>query len=113
MKNYFAILILLCPLLLFGQVKLESRFEKSGGLETGTYQEVIKYYEQLSENHPEVNLQTVGQTDSGYPLHLITISVDKSFDFNAAHNSGKAVILINNGIHPGEPDGIEASMMLV
>ena len=29
------------------------------------------------------------------------------------HKQRKAVILINNGIHPGEPDGIDASMMLV
>jgi hypothetical protein len=28
-------------------------------------------------------------------------------------SSGKRIILINNGIHPGEPDGIDASMMLV
>ena len=26
---------------------------------------------------------------------------------------GKLVILINNGIHPGEPDGIDASMLLI
>jgi carbamoylphosphate synthase small subunit len=25
----------------------------------------------------------------------------------------KRVLLINNGIHPGEPEGIDASMMLV
>ena len=26
---------------------------------------------------------------------------------------GKLVILINNGIHPGEPDGVDASMLLI
>jgi hypothetical protein len=30
-----------------------------------------------------------------------------------AKKEGKTVILINNGIHPGEPDGIDASMLLV
>jgi hypothetical protein len=31
-------------------------------------------------------------------------SDDKNFDFE-----DKSKILINNGIHPGEPDGIDAS----
>ena len=114
MKNCLSTILLTCSsLLLFGQNDLETRFEKSNGLETATYQEVIQYYEQLGEEFTEVKLQTVGQTDSGYPLHLITVSTDQNFDFATAHTSGKAVILINNGIHPGEPDGIEASMMLV
>jgi hypothetical protein len=113
MKGLLLTLTFLIPLVLIGQTNLETRFEKSGGLETGTYAEVIKYYEQLGQDFPEVNVQTIGQTDSGHPLHLITVSTDKTFAFSKAHQSGKAVILINNGIHPGEPDGIDASMMLV
>lgn len=113
MKNTLSIFLFCCPILLFSQNNPETRFEKSGGLETGTYQEVIEYYKQLGKDFPEVSVQTMGQTDSGYPLHLITVSSNKNVDFDAAHESGKAVILINNGIHPGEPDGIEASMMLV
>jgi hypothetical protein len=31
----------------------------------------------------------------------------------AWHRAHKVVILINNGIHPGEPDGIDASMLLL
>lgn len=112
MKNYLSTLVVFFPLLLVAQVIPQTRFEKSEGLETGTYKEVINYYKQLGESFSEVNVKTVGQTDSGYPLHLITISTNLNFDFDAAHKAGKAVILINNGIHPGEPDGIEASMML-
>ena len=51
-------------------------------------------------------MQEMGLTDSGKPLHLVIFSADKDFNFK----SGKAKILINNGIHPGEPDGIDASM---
>lgn len=52
-------------------------------------------------------------TDAGYPLHLVMVSDDGKFDPLQWHKQNKAVILINNGIHPGEPDGIDASMMLV
>ena len=42
-------------------------------------------------------------------MHIITFSKNKNFDYK----QNKAVILVNNGIHPGEPDGIDASMMLL
>ena len=54
-----------------------------------------------------------GSTDAGYPLHLVLVSNDGKFDPEVWHKQTKVVILINNGIHPGEPDGIDASMMLV
>jgi hypothetical protein len=112
MKKFLFILALYLPTVALGQNNLETRFEKSNGLETGTYQEVMAYYEQLATDYPEVNIEAVGHTDSGHPLHLVTVSTDQKFDFGKAHQAGKAVILINNGIHPGEADGIEASMML-
>jgi len=46
-------------------------------------------------------------TDSGKPLHLITFNKDQN------NLTKKNTILINNGIHPGEPDGIDASMMML
>ena len=50
-------------------------------------------------------------TDAGFPLHLVTLNPDETFDF-AEIKKKKRVLLINNGIHPGEPDGIDATMML-
>ncbi len=76
-----------------------------------TYAEVISFFETLDDNHFSINITTFGQTDSGHPLHLVTFSSDGTFDFNKI-NKEKAVILINNCIHPGEPDGIEATMQL-
>ena len=54
----------------------------------------------------------MGPTDAGYPLHLVLLSNDGKFDPATWHSQKKVVILVNNGIHPGEPDGIDASMML-
>lgn len=88
-------------------------FEKSDGLETATYHEGIAFYQQLAQQHfQKAQLQTFGLTDSGKPLHLFVISSDGDFDFDNIHAKGKLVLLINNAIHPGEPDGVEASMML-
>ena len=54
-------------------------------------------------------MRTMGLTDSGKPLHIVVFSENKDFSFN----QNKAVLLVNNGIHPGEPDGIDATMMLM
>ena len=89
----------------------ETRFEKSGGSETGTYAEVIKFYEELADNYPSISLQEFGETDSGLPLHLAIYNPGGEFDLEKLRKS-HSVMLINNGIHPGESDGIDATMML-
>ena len=86
-------------------------FEKSGGTETATYPQVIDYYENLAEAFPSISLQTIGETDSGEPLHLAIYSRNGDFDLESLRKDN-AILLINNGIHPGESDGIDATMML-
>ncbi|MDO6854680.1 M14 family metallopeptidase [Cellulophaga lytica] len=85
-------------------------FETSNGLETPTYTEVIDFYIKLAKEFPQINVLTIGETDSGLPLHLVTYNPDGEFNFNKLED--KTVILINNGIHPGESDGIDATMLL-
>ena len=112
MKRIFTILLLLSGLNLFGQT-MATPFEKSDGKSTGTYQEVIKYYESIASQSDYVSMEKVGMTDSGFPLHLVLFDADQEFEVSKARERGKIVLLINNGIHPGEPDGIEASMMFL
>lgn len=91
----------------------QCRFEKTNGLESATYFEAIDWYKNLDIISTKVLVKEMGMTDAGYPLHLVLVSNDGKFDAAQWHKQNKAVILINNGIHPGEPDGIDASMMLV
>lgn len=88
-------------------------FEKSKGVETTTYTDCIKYYEQLAVRYPQIQVKKFGMTDAGYPLTLVLLSKDGKMNPSTWHQQNKVVMLINNGIHPGEPDGIDASMMLV
>ena len=102
--------------LLFVSIHLHAQqtiFEKSNGKETATYFEVVQFYKTLSRVSHKIKFLTKGPTDAGYPLNLILISTDKKFVPSEWHRQHKVVILVNNGIHPGEPDGIDASMMLV
>ncbi|MEP7256702.1 MAG: M14 family metallopeptidase [Ferruginibacter sp.] len=91
----------------------QCRFEKSNGKESATYFEAIDWYKNLDKISAQVLVKEMGMSDAGYPLHLVLVSNDGKFDAVQWHKQNKAVILINNGIHPGEPDGIDASMMLV
>jgi len=86
-------------------------FEKSNGLETATYQETIKYYEDLAAAYASIKIEVFGDTDSGKPLHIVTLNADGNFNYSEIRKS-KRILLINNGIHPGESDGIDATMML-
>lgn len=86
-------------------------FEKSNGTETATYQETITYYKNLAEAYPQISIDSIGETDSGKPLHIVTLNPDAEFNFETIRKN-KRILLVNNGIHPGESDGIDATMML-
>jgi len=109
MKKYFVLCLLLIVIRVYAQ---KTPFELSGKTETTTYTAAIAYYENLVKGCPEAKLLRYGSTDFGKPLHLLVLSGDKVFDPSAIRKSNKRILLINNGIHPGEPEGIDASMML-
>ena len=88
-------------------------FEASGGKETATYQQAIAYFTSLAQKHKTISIRETGTTDAGYPLHLVLYSANGNFDPMQWHKNKQVVIMVNNGIHPGEPDGIDASMMLL
>src|SRR5690349_15173006 len=110
MKNALPIPLLLLSIITFSQ---QTPFERSLGKETATYFEAIDFYKKVDKLSAKVKMNEMGPTDAGYPLHLVLMSNDGKFTPAGWHRKNKVVILINNGIHPGEPDGIDASMMLV
>ncbi|HSC39357.1 MAG TPA: M14 family metallopeptidase, partial [Chitinophagaceae bacterium] len=111
MRKIFFLFVLASPLFLFGQQPI-TRFEQSHGTESPAYDEIIAWWKKLDQLSDRVKLFAMGPGDAGYPLHLAVVSGDKDFSFESIHRKNKRVILINNGIHPGEPDGIDASMLL-
>lgn len=112
---YFSILILLfsCAGNKNTTTDFTTLFEKSRGTETPEYKEVINYFQQLSDSYNEISIFTFGQTDSGEPLHLVVYNQQGIKNIDEINQSSKNKILINNGIHPGESDGIDASMLLL
>jgi hypothetical protein len=79
---------------------------------TLTYPEVIKKYKILDVQYEQARLIPYGKTDCGESLQLFIISQSKEFDPAIIHQKKYCILFINNGIHPGEPDGIDASLKL-
>ena len=92
---------------------LPTVFEQRNGNQTATYAETITYYKMLSEKFPTISLEEIGDTDSSIPLHVVTFYSGGKLQLKDIQKTDKITLLINNGIHPGEPDGIDASMLLL
>lgn len=114
MRNLFlvATCLLFSIVTIQAQSSLQTLFEKTQGKETPTYSEIIDWWKKADQLSSLLTLQTKGPTDAGYPLHVAIVSNKGYRSIYSARNAGASIILINNGIHPGEPDGIDASMLL-
>ena len=104
MKALFIILSLSASIALFGQ-------EKWLGNTTPTYDELIAHLKVLDLSHKEIKLFQMGLSDFGQPIYLCVVNghQDSTKAFEKARNS--TTLLINNAIHPGEPDGINACLI--
>ncbi|MFT6705883.1 MAG: hypothetical protein ACJATF_000707 [Flavobacteriales bacterium] len=87
-------------------------FEKDNNT-TATYSEAIAFYKKLAKDHSRLQVNEIGMTDSGFPLHEVVLSQEEDFDPASIQEKGKTVLMINNAIHPGEPCGVDASMLLI
>ena len=88
-------------------------FEKNDN-QTLTYREAIGCYEKMAQAYPGMfHLESTGSTDIGEPLHVAVLNTSGEFDPVKIRRSGKRILLINNGIHPGEPEGIDATVLLL
>jgi Zinc carboxypeptidase len=80
------------------------------GNSTPEYTKIIEIYKLLDLENKNAKLIEYGTTDAGLPLHLFVIDNSQKFDPLFSKQNNIATILINNGIHPGESCGIDASI---
>ncbi|WP_347839673.1 M14 family zinc carboxypeptidase [uncultured Draconibacterium sp.] len=96
------------PFFLFAQKPLlHLKYEQNY---TPTYYEIIEMFKLLDSEYDNAKLIENGLTDAGKPLHTFIINSEAEFSPDKIKAQGKTVLLINNGIHAGEPCGIDASL---
>jgi hypothetical protein len=89
-------------------------YEKGNQNQTTLWSECIAFYEELAQRFPQVlRFEQIGVSDGGVPVHAGVVSPDGVFDREQIKREGRTVFFNNNGIHPGEPEGIDACMAIV
>ena len=88
-------------------------FEKSDYLATPSYAETVEYFRNLAEKSPYAKLVTFGVSHQNRNIVCLVVSETKEFTPKRTRKSPKAIVLLNNGIHAGEIEGKDASMMLL
>ncbi len=90
-----------------------TRAERTGYRQSADYDETIRYCRQMEGGSRWIQMQTFGRSGQGRELPLLVVSSDRAFTPEAARATGKAIVLIQNGIHAGEIEGKDASLALV
>ena len=112
-------IILLCAVFLVGfncfsqPADLLTWFEKTNGLESPNYDSTVLFCKELEQASGMVKLAFIGKTAQGRDIPFLIVNKDKKFDVQAVKNSAKATLLIQACIHPGEPDGKDAGLLLI
>ncbi|NOT35937.1 MAG: hypothetical protein HOP11_01005 [Saprospiraceae bacterium] len=78
---------------------------------TAKYSECIEFYKELDDKSKQVNMLEAGPSDVGLPIQLVIIDKNGFKNPEKIRKSNRCIVWINNGIHPGEPEGIDASML--
>jgi Zinc carboxypeptidase len=89
-------------------------YEQGNQNQTTTWQQCIAFYEKLAADFPTVlKFSQIGISDNGIPMHAGVITADGVFEREQLQRERRPIFFNNNGIHPGEPEGIDACMALV
>ncbi|MBU1674991.1 M14 family metallopeptidase, partial [bacterium] len=91
----------------------DTHFEASGGRETGRFVQTVEYCRRLANASPWLHMTRFGTSPQGRELVLMIADRDGDFTAAAARDAGKAVLLLQAGIHAGEIDGKDAGLMLL
>jgi len=120
MKVY-TFLIFLLSLSLFGccskafaqKEDWQTYYEKSGYLKTPDYKETVEFCKRLDNASEMVTYTTFGKSAQGRELPLLIIDKQGYNKSRDVAQTNKVVILIQAGIHAGEIDGKDATLMLI
>jgi murein tripeptide amidase MpaA len=120
-KNFFIAFIVLS----FFQINAQQTeqdwktlFEKSGFNSTSDYDETMDYFQMFADNSQFASFKSFGISPQGRELKYLIVTKENFNELNNSLHSNekkldKPIILIINGIHSGEIEGKDASMILL
>ena len=93
-------------------VEWQTRAEKTGYAKTGTYDEAVAFARRLDAASPLIVYKSYGKSGEGRDMPLLIAATGGAFTPELARRQGKAVVLVQAGIHAGEIDGKDAGLAL-
>ena len=87
--------------------------EKSEWNETAPYAEAVELSHRMERASRFVKVLNIGTTPEGRETIALIVSKDRAFTPEAAAKTGKAIIMIQSGIHSGEIEGKDTVLMLI
>lgn len=88
-------------------------FEQSDYLDSPSYSETMQYFKKIADYSDKVQLFSFGISPQGRNLNAVIISEKKKFSPTELKATGLPLVMIINGIHSGEIEGKDASMLLL
>jgi len=80
--------------------------------ETGRYAEAVEFCRRLDAASPKAKMITYGRSPEGRAMVALLINSDGKFDPASMRDAKKPLLFVQNGIHSGEIEGKDASLML-
>jgi hypothetical protein len=87
--------------------------EKSDFRTTPLYDEMTAWLKKLVAAAPQLKIISLGKSPEGRDIWMVIASGEKQFTPEGLRKSGKPIIFVQAGIHPGEIDGKDAGLMLL
>lgn len=89
-------------------------YEHGNQNQTTDWRACIEFYSLLAQKFPTIlQFTQIGVSDLGIPIHAGIVTSDGVFERKTLQAAGRPIFFNNNGIHPGEPEGIDACMALI
>jgi hypothetical protein len=105
--------ILSCKLSAFAQQQWQTDFERSKGLETPRYKETIDFLKKLDKASKQLSTGVFGISPQGRDMVYAVYDKDGYADPEHIRKAGRVLLWVQAGIHPGEPEGKDAGLLLL
>jgi hypothetical protein len=94
-------------------LRLQTRAERSGFLETSRYEDVMRFIDTLRVTSADVHVTTMGQTAQGKSIPLVVLSRPVVRTAAEAKRRQVPIVYLQANIHGGEVEGKEALLALL
>lgn len=108
-----ALFFVLVSLATFAQNKWHTDFERSGSVETPRYKQTVEFLRKLDKASKQLSTSSFGISPQGREMVYAIYDKDGFNEPERIRKAGRLLLWVQAGIHPGEPEGKDAGLLLL